>query len=91
MGLFFGCNQNEDNEVVGTQYEDEQEGIIYINEEAGWQITLPKSWDGYFRTIRNEDGAIDFYFYGQSEFSRNDLYASPNNGLYFFSIVEVLL
>ena len=81
MSLFFGFRDPE----KSTQGET---GVIYKNENAGWQITIPESWEGYYRVIQNEDGAIDFYFYGHSEFSRNDLYSNDFNGLYFFSITE---
>jgi hypothetical protein len=62
--------------------------MTFRNGADSWQITVPQSWGGYYRATQNPDGAVDFYFYGQSEFSQSDLYAQPDNGLYFFSITN---
>ena len=63
-------------------------GIAYLHHEAGWQITIPESWESHYLAVQNEDGAIDFYFCGQSEYCRKDLYSDVKGGLYFFSITD---
>jgi hypothetical protein len=67
---------------------NESKYMAYYNEKAGWQVDIPVSWNGHYKVFENEDGSIDFYFCGQSEFCNSDLYSDSREGLYFFSITD---
>jgi|GEM_PF-4328386 len=61
--------------------------IIYVNEEYGFQITLPASWNRHFKVRKSKMGDLVFYYMCKSDIA----YISKDNfnrGLIVFFIVK---
>lgn len=63
----------------------ENDGIIYINNSMGFSITFPNSWEGYYNIIEDENGGcIDIRYKGKD----GTIKGQNGKGLYMFSIIR---
>lgn len=61
---------------------------IYRNEELGYQITLPDSWDGWYAVIEHDSGVTEFVFLGKSDTAATETESLEIPGLPMFMIVD---
>lgn len=63
----------------------EEKVITYANENLGYSLEIPESWDGYYK-IHEEYGSITVAYYGDSEASKGE----DDKGIAMFFIVDEL-
>ena len=84
-------NENQDAwaEIVRVLKPDQE--VVYRNYIAGYQITFPESWLGWFVITEYSCGNIGVGFYGQSRMGRDIrkiVLGAPHYGIDFFFIVN---
>lgn len=71
--------------------EKEEKVITYVNENLGYSLDFPESWEGYYK-IHEDYGNITVAYYGDSDASKGNEHSAlgEDGGIVMFFIVDEL-